>query len=87
MKTFTTPKDSCPICNAKVDRATNPNGKDKPVAGDYSICFKCATILCFDKNLHLQKLPNEQLQKVRSEFPELFDTMMQIVEEIRKAER
>ena len=54
-------EQSCPHCGHKLNAASNEMGGREPKAGDLSICFHCATILEFDKDLKLVEMDIERL--------------------------
>ena len=66
--------DYCPKCGLLCDAVSDPEGLDsKPQQGDISICFGCAAILEFDKNLKLKVCSEDKINKLDTE------TLVQIV--------
>jgi hypothetical protein len=60
---------NCPCCKKELDAATSINEKDAlPSPGNLSICFYCATVSRFDKDLKLEELTTEQFAKFPEEF-------------------
>ncbi len=47
------PESKCPTCGYAMDCATNLENNRAPIAGDFSLCFGCAELLCFDDGLRL----------------------------------
>lgn len=61
--------DYCPKCRLLCDAVSDPEGSDsKPQQGDISICFKCAAILEFDKNLKLKVCSEDKINKLDNEI-------------------
>lgn len=61
--------DYCPKCGLLCDAVSDPEGSDsKPQQGDISICFKCAAILEFDKNLKLKVCSEDKINKLDTEI-------------------
>lgn len=73
--TTVTQNNKCPGCGTKVNAATGTDGVSVPVAGDLSVCFKCGTLLVFNKDLSVSLLDLEQLvsldQDVRDELEKI----------------
>ena len=66
--------DYCPKCGLLCDAVSDPEGSDsKPQQGDISICFGCAAILEFDKNLKLKVCSEDKINKLDTE------TLVQLV--------
>ena len=69
--------DYCPKCGLLCDAVSDPEdleGLDsKPQQGDISICFGCAAILEFDKNLKLKVCSEDKINNLDTE------TLVQIV--------
>ena len=61
--------DYCPKCGLLCDAALDPEGSDsKPQQGDISICFKCAAILEFGKDLKLKVCSEDKINKLDTEI-------------------
>ena len=56
--------ETCCNCGKKLDAHTPVEGKDKPVEGDFSLCFYCGHIFYFDENLALQSATIKQFRKL-----------------------
>ena len=57
--------DYCPKCGLLCDAVSDPEDPDsKPQQGDISICFKCAAILEFDKNLKLKVCSEDKINSL-----------------------
>ncbi len=69
--------DYCPKCGLLCDAVSDPEDPEgldsKPQQGDISICFGCAAILEFDKNLKLKVCSEDKINKLDTE------TLVQIV--------
>ena len=66
--THKVPGSPCPECNTLNDAATGLGGAQAPCEGDICICFSCATVLSYDKDMKLQKMSKEQIQKIPSDL-------------------
>jgi len=68
---------NCPHCNHEID--TNTNVKDetlKPKEGDLSVCFYCATVLVFGKDLKQRVATKSELEVLEKEDPEVHNELM-----------
>lgn len=61
IKTGKTKETRCPACNGVLDHYWGNNDKDKPVAGDLTICSWCEAILEFNADLTLKRAPDEHI--------------------------
>lgn len=54
------PEQPCPVCSKELNAATEAElQKSQPKEGDYSICGECASILVFNEDLSMRRLPEE----------------------------
>jgi hypothetical protein len=68
-----TPGSKCPVCELKLDGATvvgSSEGKVLPVAGDFSVCIYCATLLCFGVDLQLAVATPDELRELHGTQPD-----------------
>jgi hypothetical protein len=80
------PESQCPYCKAKHHGALSPEGAT-PSPGDFSICRQCASILTFGDNLELLPVPGDALRKLRTDAPELMQTLERMQQAVRALDR
>ena len=73
----------CPCCSKKQDSHSGIGTEKAPKPDDISICFYCGTVCIFDKDLHLVKMPAEQLQELSKEDPLIYKMIIGTVAGIR----
>lgn len=57
-------KVNCPYCDKNLDSAICSDGsEERPLEGDYTICFGCMEFCKFDKNLNLKKVNIKKISK------------------------
>ncbi len=62
---FTVAPSSCPSCGAKLDAATQTlRGRERPKAGDVSICLYCAAVNQYGDDLQLVAVTGDELTLV-----------------------
>lgn len=77
-----TSKNNCPECGNILNAATAiTNINVKPKCNDISICYKCGTILKFNKQLHLIKATEKDLEQISTSD---LSVLMQIKDEINR---
>jgi Fe2+ or Zn2+ uptake regulation protein len=68
-----------------MDRATEAGGGDsQPEKGDYSICLKCGTITCFNAELKMEAVTEEELQELNFKWPETYSMLRRVQRAIYK---
>lgn len=79
MKTTITPKQNCPNCDYKMDRASPAFEEEAvPQEGDLSICIKCGQLLVFNTDLTFRALSAEA-------YASIPDDVKQQIEKLTKA--
>lgn len=76
---------SCPYCGVKQDGATS-TGKmldpdfisSGPKEGSISLCVYCANISQYGKDLKLEKISNELLEKIKAEEPDIAEQIEKV---------
>ena len=55
-------EDTCPACDARLTATLDVEGPPRPPrAGDLSVCWQCAAVLCFGEGLRLRRLQPDEL--------------------------
>ena len=57
----------CVKCGYRLDSTTNVSRKERPTAGDLSICAECGFVTAFDDQLKRRLLTPEERQRVASD--------------------
>lgn len=65
--TTTLPNSKCPVCNYRMDFATEITGDRAPNPGDISLCFGCNTALVFDEQLHSRLPTPDELLTIKGD--------------------
>ena len=78
---------NCPNCNYPFERETQISGGEvsPPDPGDFTICFSCAEILCYDEAMIPRKPTPAQWQQIHDD-PELSDILVRAVKNIKLAQ-
>jgi hypothetical protein len=70
-------KSRCPSCNSKLDMHRELKGADAtPSPGDYSGCIYCGSVLCFDENLELRNLTEEEKAFFKETDPDSYSSLV-----------
>ena len=76
-------KIKCPKCETLVDGFSGISEEGKPSDGDISICFYCACIGKYAKNVTvIEPMSKEALEEFRLESPEFYVQVMVTVKRI-----
>ena len=77
---FRVPEEHCPNCLSKLDAVTCCNDdKRGPAPGDVTICFYCATVLCFADGLRVEECNQEQFAQLPEELQEEIEKIIRKV--------
>jgi len=77
----------CPRCGRVMDGATNCTGDGAPSAGDFTVCFYCATILRFGFALQLEMPARADFEELMRQPPETLFTLGKIQHLVRARAR
>ena len=74
---------NCPKCNYDLQCHTSIFDEDlKPKKGDYSVCFKCGTILKFKGDMNLEIVSTVEIVRLYLSDINLFGKLYKIRDEI-----
>lgn len=62
---------TCPHCGKEHDRAGGLTTHKMPKPGDISLCINCGGWNEYDDDLHMKKLPQETLEQIRKDDPQI----------------
>ena len=57
-------KPLCPVCANILDAAGAMRGEASPRPGDFTLCLKCATILCFTAEMNLAVATEDEMAEL-----------------------
>jgi hypothetical protein len=57
----------CPFCGKVNDRASNVGGEGMPEAGDYGVCFGCASVVVYSDDLKLRGPTEQELAEAQAD--------------------
>ena len=87
MGSFDVPRTKCPHCGKEADMATAVLNPQSPCPGDLTFCFGCSAVLKFGPSLELCEIPQDELNEICIEEPEIAMVIQRTrmsIREIRK---
>jgi hypothetical protein len=78
------PEQRCPECDDKITCHAGVTTEDKPDPGDVSICAVCGAILQFGPDLKVVVCPASELDEMKAEQPDNYETLMNLQADVRK---
>jgi hypothetical protein len=57
----------CPFCGKMSDRVSSVDGEDVPEAGDYAVCFGCASVVVCGDDLKLRAPTEQELAEAQAD--------------------
>lgn len=81
MLTTEMPSCACPVCKAKLDRASDMETQYQPKPKDLSVCLYCAAVLQFDAAMMPRLMTQAEVQALPK------DTLAELVRMVRDVKR
>lgn len=73
----------CPSCGYILDAATSLDDQViAPKEGDIGICFQCGTLLEYEEGYFVHELSSETLKELQKEYPETYNQLINLRNEI-----
>ena len=76
-------EQACPVCQLKLDAATDLSGNGVPKEGDLTLCVGCASFLVFGPNLQLREMSMLEIAELPDEARIELQRMRKAIETVK----